>query len=90
MAILIIGKSECSICGKTLNESDDIVATTHFIHDQDHPLWRYSDSGMHRSCFLSWEHRLQFVTLYNTTIGEIEWGNGKRHQMNERGDIIAE
>ena len=56
MAILIYGASECSICGGTLNEHDDIVATTHFIGDRSDPLWRCSDSGMHRSCYEKWEH----------------------------------
>ena len=89
MAILILGKTECSICGQTLNEGDDIVSTQHFIHDQEHPLWRYSDSGMHRSCFLSWEHRADFVNLYNGTLGTYVWGNGKRHHMRDNGDITV-
>ena len=87
MAILILGKTECSICGGTLNEGDDIVATTHFIHDQDHHLWRFSDSGIHRDCFLTWEHRAEFVTLYNDTLGTVSWGNGKRHHMSDSGDV---
>ena len=54
MALIIGGKSTCPICNHILEDGDDLVATTHFIADKTDPLWRYSDSAIHRSCFLSW------------------------------------
>ena len=62
-SIIIRGKTSCSLCGAVLADGEDVVATTHFIADQADPLWRYSDSGMHRECFLAWEHRALFVEL---------------------------
>jgi len=61
MALIIGGKSTCSICNHILEDGEDLVATTHFIADKTDPLWRYLDSAIHRSCFLSWEHRLKFI-----------------------------
>ena len=87
MALVLLGKTECSICGVVLNEEDDMVATTHFIADQNDPLWQFSDSAMHRSCFLEWEHKLSFVKKYNDTIGIITWGNGTYHHMEDDGNI---
>jgi hypothetical protein len=87
VALILLGKTECSICGVILNDGDDLVATTHFIADQNDPLWRFSDSAMHRSCFLGWEHRQSFVKKYNDTIGAITWGNGMYHHMEDDGHI---
>jgi hypothetical protein len=87
VALIFPGKTECSICGVVLNEGDDMVATTHFIADQNDPLWRFSDSAMHRSCFLGWVQRQAFVRKYNETIGTITWGNGTYHRMEDDGHI---
>jgi hypothetical protein len=90
MALIIGGKSTCSICDDLLGDGDDLVATTHFIADKTDPLWRYSDSAMHRICFLSWEHRLKFIEKYNETIGQIVLGNGTRHRMQLDGTIVLD
>lgn len=37
----------------------------HFIGDEAHPLWRFSDSAMHRSCFKGWSHVEEFRSAYN-------------------------
>ena len=65
MAIVIQGKTTCSVCGAILSEGDDIVLFPHFIWDEAHPLWRFSDSGMHRSCFTSWDHAEQFRAMFS-------------------------
>ncbi len=54
MAIVIRGKTMCSLCDAILSDTDDIVMFPHFISVQTHPLWRFSDSAMHRSCFAGW------------------------------------
>jgi hypothetical protein len=61
VALLTLGWSKCSICDETLQEGDEIVATTHFIGDESDPLWRFSDSGMHRRCYETREHRDEFT-----------------------------
>lgn len=81
MAVFILGKSKCSLCGEVLAAEQRRVATTHFIESPSHPLWRYSDSSMHFDCFQRWADREEFVALYNSTIGKIRWGNGTRHEM---------
>ena len=87
MALIIRGKTECSLCGTVLIDGDDLVATSNFIADEDDPLWRFSDSAMHRQCFLSWEHRQRFVDTYNDLVGSITWRNGTFHSMTDDGSI---
>ena len=87
MAIVLRGMSKCSICGVVIQEDDEIVATTHFISNENDPLWRFSDSAMHKPCFLDWEHKDNFVKKYNETIGDIIWGNGTFHKMENDGHI---
>jgi hypothetical protein len=65
MAILIEGRTECSLCGRILARGEEVVATPHFMRDESHPLWRFSDSAMHRSCFVAWEHAGEFRSLFN-------------------------
>lgn len=69
MALLMWGVSRCSICRELLVEGQPIVATTHFIGDPADHLWRFSDSGMHASCFAGWEHRNEFAARYHTALG---------------------
>jgi hypothetical protein len=87
VALICLGKTECSICDVVLKEGDDFVATTHFIADPADPLWPFSDSAMHRSCFLAWDLRQSFVQKYNDTLGTVTWGNGTYHHMEDDGDI---
>ncbi len=87
MALIFFGTTECSLCGVVLNQGDDIVATTHFLADRNDPLWRFSDSAMHRSCFLAWDRREAFVKKYNDTVGAVTWGDGTHHHMEDDGNI---
>ena len=87
MAIIILGLTECSICNNILNKGDDIVSNSHFISDQDDSLWRFSDSGMHKSCFINWEYRLDFIKKYNDIVGNTTAGNGTYRRMEEDGQI---
>ena len=73
MALIFRGKTECSICGAVIDKDSEIVATTHFISDSNDPLWRFADSAMHKSCFLNWQHRQDFINRYNESIGKIVW-----------------
>lgn len=69
MALIHYGFTPCALCGEVLAEHDDVVATSHFIGDPDHPLFPYSDAAMHRACFLRWEHRAAFIQAYNSEPG---------------------
>ena len=59
---LIGNDTTCSICDVRLEDDDEIVAFDHFLGDK-HPLWRFSDSAMHKTCFESWPHRDEFLEL---------------------------
>ena len=89
MAIVLRGKTECSVCSNVIMDGDDIVATTHFIADKNDPLWRFSDSAMHRSCFLQWDQRVEFVAKFNRIVGGITFGNGTYHHMESDGGIAV-
>lgn len=83
MAIILLGKSECPICGLVLEEGDDFFGTPHFIHSG--PLSRYSDAGMHRACFTAWPKADEFRLLFNEA-GR-SWPGGPR-QMLPDGAIV--
>ena len=87
MALILRGLTECSLCGVVIKDDEDIVATTHFISDQNDPLWQFSDSAMHKSCFLDWDQRYNFVKKYNETRGTMTSGNGTYHHMEDDGFI---
>jgi hypothetical protein len=89
VALIFRGKTECSLCGNVIMAGDEIVATSHFIGDSNDPLWRFSDSAMHRGCFLTWDQRAAFVAKYNRLVGGITFGNGTFHQMEPDGSIAV-
>jgi hypothetical protein len=69
MALFLQGSTCCSICGNVIGCDDKIVATTHFIADNADPLWRFSDSVMHRECYETWPHRDEFAKRYKEVMG---------------------
>ena len=66
MAIVIIDASECPLCGQVLREDEPLVMTSPFIEDPNHPLWRFHDAAMHKSCFLAWSERPLFIQTFNS------------------------
>jgi hypothetical protein len=86
---LIFDGTKCAICGREIDihRKESFVATTHFISDSSDPLWRFSDAVMHYKCFQAWPHRDEFVRKYNSTIGQMVWGNGTRHLMHADGRV---
>jgi len=81
MALFFPGITECSICGVVVNEDDNYFGTTHFIPDDSHHLWRFSDSIMHKECFRKWPHKDEFVLLHNEA--------GAYHRMNDQGTVVV-
>jgi hypothetical protein len=51
MAIVILGKTICSICGEVLRPGDDVVAFPPFIPNEADPLWIFSDAAFHSTHF---------------------------------------
>ncbi|MEL6695071.1 MAG: hypothetical protein AAFP89_02470 [Bacteroidota bacterium] len=46
-----------------MKETEEIISWQAFL-DASHPLWKYSDSGMHASCFAHWKHKEVLEHLY--------------------------
>lgn len=84
MAIIYSGIC-CAICKKVID--NDYVATMQFVDDPSHELWSFSDAAMHQDCFMAWGKRIEFVQLYNDTIGKLTWGNGTYHHMKDDGQV---
>lgn len=62
MALLIRGKSICWLCGQTIGENDDVVATPAFLGSK-HRLVRFSDAAFHQKCFEASEERAEVEQL---------------------------
>ena len=76
MGIIIYGSSKCSLCGRVLHEVDDLIGFWAFIAQNAHHLWEYSDSAMHKSCFISWPHRDEFIELHNQVFLKLPRADG--------------
>jgi hypothetical protein len=88
MALIIRGKTQWPLRREVIAPDDDIVATSHFIADPKDSLWQYSDAAFHRRCFALWERREEFVRRFNDAARPFVFGNGKRHHMQDDGNII--
>lgn len=87
MALVIRGKTQCAICGKTIEQEDSIVMCPHFIADQSDPLWRFSDAAFHQFCFINWELKGSFVAKFNQVARPYAFGNSKYNFMRDDGVI---
>jgi hypothetical protein len=56
MALLILGKSTCSLCGGLLQAGEDLVGLP-ALKNTSHSLYAYFDQGFHQRCFAQWQHR---------------------------------
>jgi hypothetical protein len=50
MAIVIGSQSKCSVCGKLLDEIDEVEMFPSFVSNVNDPLFIFSDRGVHVSC----------------------------------------
>jgi hypothetical protein len=50
MAILLVGKTTCSICGNVIIAGEPTVGFPHFILNERDPLFALSDSSCHSAC----------------------------------------
>lgn len=51
MAIILRGKTNCPLCGKLLEEGQEIVSFSPFISNDLDALWPFSDAAFHSTCF---------------------------------------
>jgi hypothetical protein len=58
--------STCALCQEPLVEP--VFATSHFIGDVSHDLFRFSDAGMHWDCYAKWPEQPRFAALYFESI----------------------
>lgn len=64
MAIVMIGLSECPICGAIIDESRPYVATSGIAFPPGHRLFQYCDAPLHLDCLVSWPDRGQLARRY--------------------------
>ena len=86
MAIVILGKSKCPICGDVISSQDEIVSFPAFIHDSNHRLWAYNDAAMHQRCFVGWSEAAEYRKLFDS-VWNAENPNHPR-MITEDGSII--
>ncbi len=50
MAILLVGKTNCPICGKVIEKMEEVIGFPHIIVNEKDPLYALSDSSCHVAC----------------------------------------
>lgn len=68
MALIFLGKTECALCGKIFIDGDDIIGLPP-ISDIAHPLYKYFDTGMHKSCYNKWDKKDEIQAALRKEIG---------------------
>jgi hypothetical protein len=53
MAIIISNQSICRICGRVINDDEEVVGFPRLVYSEDDRLHFFSDAGFHRQCFLN-------------------------------------
>ena len=87
MAIVLIGLSECPLCGEVFRTEDEILAFPHFVLDPKHHLWPYSDTGMHKQCFIEWPQAAEYREFFDQN-----WNTENPHHprvISEDGSIVS-
>lgn len=62
MPLIMLGRSQCKLCSRTLDDGDDILGFDDGFVYEFHFL---GDAAVHRLCFIQWEHREAFRVAYN-------------------------
>lgn len=74
MAIVIRGKTKCSICEKTIEEGQEIIAFPSFTSDSNDPLLLFSDSAFHKLCFENHSLAKEAIDRLSKILGPLESG----------------
>src|SRR5438034_11391672 len=51
MALLIRGKTKCSLCGQVITDGEEVMSFGPFVTNRRDPLLRYSDQSFHAAHF---------------------------------------
>lgn len=62
MALIILGLTECALCGKVLQEGSEVTSLPP-IADRQNPLYKYFDAGLHTQCFENWDKREEVLGI---------------------------
>jgi hypothetical protein len=53
MAILLLGKTSCAICGNVIDRGDEAVLFPHVVLNEKDPLFGLSDASCHEVCVIA-------------------------------------
>jgi predicted nucleic acid-binding Zn ribbon protein len=53
MSLLLIGKTQCPICGQVIQERESVVSFPAFVWNEADPLAVFNDASLHKVCFLT-------------------------------------
>ena len=53
MALVVRGKTACSLCGKVHQRDDDVVLCPAGLFEPAEPLFVLNDAGVHRDCLMA-------------------------------------
>ena len=62
MALIFLGSTECALCGKILQQGDEIYSLPP-IGDKKYPLYEYFDAGLHKQCFENWDKKEEVLSV---------------------------
>ena len=51
MALILVGKTKCPLCGNILEDKQETVSFSPFVSNELDPLWPFSDAALHSACF---------------------------------------
>jgi len=63
MTQLTIGVTQCSLCGKVIEDGDEFTTSPAFL-PESHRLYKYADTSMHLECFDNWADRDEFAEAF--------------------------
>lgn len=78
----------CPLCREVIRPREDALLTPDFLADDADPLWAFTDTAMHRVCFLVWDRRKLFVARYNQAARGLRAPDGSYPRMTGEGEIV--
>ncbi len=51
MALVLLGKTQCPICGRVFREGEQVVAFPAIVSNENDPLYEIRDTAFHATCF---------------------------------------
>ena len=73
--------SVCRLCRKAVASDFEAVITAPFLTKCD-PLWRYAGQSLHRTCFLAWDRRKEFIRKFNIVMAPL-------YEMDAEGEVSS-